>query len=216
MTVKHKQINRAEARALFNAGHLVSVTRRGHIVGGVVIPDDLSPYSFHSAATRTWGLRTFEDVEGVIGARGVTSLTPDDLLYWERKGKDTYDVAAGMIHRREAFTVGRIRGDRATVGNLGRLGDLPPEERVLLGQAARRYGTQLYIVWSYDTPIAWAWPTDNSGEPNTYVPPVRYSNTTTQHQHLVATALGMTGFSASKSARKGKGKSPYGPRAGGW
>ena len=211
----HKQITRAEARDLFNGGHLVSVTRRAH--GSR--PDDLSPSSFHSAATRTWGLRTFEDVEGTVGARGITSLTPDDLLYWQRKGKDTYDVAAGYIFRREPFEVGHVSGRFARMGNLSWLGDLPPEERVKLGQAAREHGTQLFVVWSYGTPIAWAWPArgrSGEGEAGAYVPPVRYSNTTTQHQHLVARALGITGFSASKSAREGKGKSPYGPRAGGW
>jgi hypothetical protein len=212
----HKEITRAEARALFNSGHLVSVTRRAFTDHHGEHPDDRSPSSFHSAATRTWGLDTFEDVEGTIGARGLTSLTPDDLLYWQRTGRPIYDDAAGSIFRREPFQVGHMTGQFARVGNLSRLGDLPPEERVQLGQAARKYGTQLFIVWSYETPIAWTWPTDNSGGAITYVPPVRYSNTTTQHQHLAATALGIRGFSASKSARKGKGHSPYGPREGGY
>lgn len=210
----HKEITRAEARDLFNRGHLVSVTRRAHFIGNVEQPDDRSPYVFVSAATGTWGMRTFEDVEGMIGARGLRSLTPDDLIYWERVGRPTHDVAAGMIFRREPFEIGHLSGRFARVGNLSWLGDLPPEERVLLGQAARKHGTQLFIVWSYKTPIAWAWPADDSEEPNAYVPPVRYSNTTTQHQHLVARALGIEGFTSSKSARKGKGKSPYGPRTG--
>lgn len=212
--MKHKEITRAEARDLYNRGHLVSVTRRAFTDQHGEHPDDRKPWAFHSAATRMWGLRTFEDVEGTIGARGLTSLTPDDLLYWERRGAATQDVAAGMIFRREPFEIGNLSGRFARVGNLSWLGDLPPEERVLLGQAARKHGTQLFIVWSYKTPIAWAWPADDSEEPNAYVPPVRYSNTTTQHQHLVARALGIEGFSASKSARKGKGKSPYGPRTG--
>jgi len=43
---------------------------------------------------------------------------------------------------------------------------------------------------------------------------VRYSITTTQHQHLAARALGLDGFLSSESAREGKGRTPYTHREG--
>ena len=77
------------------------------------------------------------------------------------------------------------------------------------------------MIYSYKTPIAWRigcqW----------YAPDVNYSLTTSQHQWTIQAALGRLVFSRSDikshidgvnpgDFRKGKGKSPFGPREGGW
>jgi len=47
-----------------------------------------------------------------------------------------------------------------------------------------------YIVYSYQTPIAWHVPDDNDdGGERWVVPDVKYKMTTTRHQNLVRTAL---------------------------
>lgn len=88
--------------------------------------------------------------------------------------------AATYIETRQEFEThtGSLRGEFATVGNLSRLGYLPPEHRVALGQAWDKAGRGVYIVWSYGTPIAW-----HDGERWTR-PDVKYSVTTSRHQGL--------------------------------
>ena len=207
----HKQITRAEARERFAKGYPTAVTI-----------DGAKPYIWGSAAGISWprNFGAYED-EKRIAAAG------KPLTYWQRTGKLTHDDVAGYIFRRETVQVGNITVDGARLGNLGRLGDLPPQERVKLGQAARQYGTRLMIVWSYRTPIAWAWPAVGDEPRGAYMPPVRYSLTTTQHQHLVADALGVDWSSwgegtysahepGTTKGPRGGGHTPYGPRAGGY
>lgn len=71
-----------------------------------------------------------------------------------------------------------------------------------------------FAAYSYETPIAW----HVEGEGWT-MPPIRYSVTTTQHQYTVARALNIDWRSwgpGSTAANKGRGRSPYGPRTGGF
>lgn len=53
-------------------------------------------------------------------------------------------------------------------------------------------GLSVYVVFSYDTPIAWAHETDNG--PTWTVPPFHYSTTTANHQNVVAVAIDNPGF----------------------
>jgi hypothetical protein len=106
-------------------------------------------------------------------------------------------------------------------------GDLPkPWQEWLVGAD--------YVVWSYETPIAWHLPaaqTDADRVPETWcVPDIRYSQTTEQHQLTVLGAVNRLPEVASCKAllvltvpgvdpgevRRGYGHSPYGPRRGGW
>lgn len=138
-----------------------------------------------SAAGRNWPDRF--DEEGV--------------LWFKDPSRKTYDEAAGHIFRRESFRIQNMAAGLVTLPMLTR-GDLPKTYHESFNEA-------IYAVYSYETPIAWI---DKTGE--IIMPPVRYSNTTTQHQHTAAQALGV-GFGATDgSFRKGKGRSPYGPRAG--
>jgi hypothetical protein len=66
-------------------------------------------------------------------------------------------------------------------GYHGPVGQLPAEYRALLTKACEA-GAVLYIVRSYQTPIAWVI-TGESG-PLAIVPAVTYSATTTKHQSI--------------------------------
>lgn len=68
----------------------------------------------------------------------------------------------------------------------GEVGELPKEWQTVLVQDQPDY-----VVWSYETPIAWHVPNDaDQGDSERWVvPDVRYSTTTTRHQRLVLTAL---------------------------
>ena len=151
----------------------------------------------------------------------------DEFVTWRRNGgqalrffrppagRKTYDEAAGHIFRREAFAINSMRGIRNVGGT--HCGDLPPKWKDALASDIATIGVE-YVVYSYSTPIAWVRRLGRAGyhDPNSggiTIPPVRYSNTTTQHQWLTASALGQK-FTTTESAREGKGRSPYGSRAG--
>ena len=86
------------------------------------------------------------------------------------------------------------------------IGSLPRAYALQLASALRR--GPVYVVRSYATPIVW-W--DSVG--TVYAPPVRYSNTTTQHQWtVIPRGEWHARASVFTSARIGKGRSPYGPR----
>lgn len=144
-----------------------------------------------SAATGSYGIRSFDGV-GEIGQ------------WFKDPSRKTHDEAAGHIFRREEFRIGNLSGSY----NLLPEGDLPKQYRVGIKDIATKSGVR-YVVRSYETPIAWV---EVTGE--IVVPPVRYSHTTTQHQYLAARALGVNFHATDDSFRKGKGRSPYGPRAG--
>lgn len=108
--------------------------------------------------------------------------------------------------RAEAFRYNRT----ALTGGPGNLsltfGELPSTWHASFSRAD-------YAAYSYSTPIAW----HIEGE-GWVMPSIRYSVTTTQHQYAVAHALGLQWSNYGPGAdavRKGRGKSPYGPRSGG-
>jgi hypothetical protein len=209
MSTPVKVITREEAKDRWNTGRRVALIHR---------EEAWIPWS--SAATKAWGHQTFHTYE-LERAQSIRNLGSEEVWVKPIPSRETTnDDAAGFIYRREPFTLGHLAGRMARLGNLSRLGDLPPQERVKLGQAARDFGTALYIVWSYVTPIAW---TAKGMEP--YLPPVRYSLTTNQHQSIAATALGVRfpssgTYSAHEpgttQGERGGGYTPYGPREGAW
>jgi len=93
-------------------------------------------------------------------------------------------------------------------------GDVPEKHRPQGGDEWVEENVD-YWVYSYDTPIAWVYKPGTHGVAagTVHMPPVRYSLTTTQHQHLVADALGYP-FAATESLMKKGGN--YGAREGGW
>lgn len=116
--------------------------------------------------------------------------------------------APGYIARREPFTLGALSGARANVGNLSRLGALPSEWRATLADHAYAYGREVYVIWSFDTPIAWVLPGNT-----VVIPPVRYSLTTGQHQRLTADALGVPMPEITLSLMTRKRRNPAGAKS---
>lgn len=174
-------INKQEARERFEAGYPVGLRRVG---------DTTSPI-WMSIATG-WA-KTFEEFETNPRWWG------DDVeteFARPRAGRQTGDEVAGMIFRSEVFHVGNISA-AANFDPSRNMGDLPEKYQSDFEKAH-------YAVWSYATPIAWNY--EQRG--TLYLPPVRYSITTTRHQSLVARAAGIT-FVSTESARKGKGRTPY-------
>lgn len=188
MSARVMVIDIAQAEKLFNEGYTVGVRPVGR---------DDNPNWCHIAVGYA---RTFEEF-----AHGKRWWGDDLELEFVRPlttRKLTRVEAAGSIFRREPFEIGSISGTPYFAPGLAR-GDLP-------GEYHESFEASAYAVWSYETPIAWVNP-----DGSITMPPVRYSNTTTQHQLLVARAFGVP-FSTTESARKGKGKTPYTSRKGSW
>ena len=90
--------------------------------------------------------------------------------------------AEHYIAKRRQFTASALRGDycKGWVPDAGRLN---AEEYTKLDQAARYDSEWVYVVWSYDTPIAWH---DSEGW---YVVAQKFSQTTRKHQNLSRRAI---------------------------
>lgn len=71
----------------------------------------------------------------------------------------------------------------------GGWGMLPQAEVEILERSLER--GQVFVVWSYDTPIGW-W----ANGAGWHMPDVKYSVTTTNHQNVLATAIANRGFYA--------------------
>lgn len=65
---------------------------------------------------------------------------------------------------------------------------LPKAYTQLLKNDIRKY-PPLYVVFSYETPIAWVYHTNTGGRVVAVIPPVKYSVTTTKAQSLVRQGL---------------------------
>lgn len=183
-----KLISGAVARERFDRGEPVDMLPAG---------SQLSPIWQHRGYgwARTW--------DGFITSPRWWGPEQATVFVAPRKRKSLTQVyAAGAMLRYEEFACGNIDGTHHFIGGEATAGDLPEKYLADFAQAH-------YAVWSYDTPIGWL-----RQDGTLFMPPVRYSLTTTQHQGLLARAWDIW-FMATESARKGKGKSPYGPRSGG-
>lgn len=83
-----------------------------------------------------------------------------------------------VIAARHAFNAGSMKGRNRFFYPPGH-GQLPPEYWQHLNGAD-------YVIWSYDTPVAW----HNPEEGYWWVPDVIYSHVTSAHQWLVRMATG--------------------------
>lgn len=100
---------------------------------------------------------------------------------------------AGWWHYADALQAGKpfdtptgnLRGERHTPGQHVRRGELPEAHAATLDRAD-------YVVWSWQTPIAWHDPMDitsRAARGRWHVPAVHYSQTTTIHQGKILTAV---------------------------
>ena len=179
-------INEQEARERFESGHPVGIRRVGSNVDPV-----------WQSAGDGWA-RTWE--EFVTSPRWWGDDVETEFVR-PRLGRRTLDEAAGRIFRREEFEIGNVSGTHFFLP--GAHGDLDEEFRDDFESAD-------YAVWSYETPIAWV-----RKDGTVFMPPLRYSQTTTRHQNLAARALGVS-FTSERRAEAvaDGGRTPYGPQ--GW
>jgi hypothetical protein len=90
--------------------------------------------------------------------------------------------AEHYIVNRKQFTASALRGSSCK-GWVPEAGRLNAEEYAKLDQTVR-YGSEwVYVVWSYDTPIAWF------DEEGWYVVNQKFSVTTSKHQNLIRRAI---------------------------
>ncbi len=103
------------------------------------------------------------------------------------KGKRALQAAADSceVFRHETLSA-RYEQGRPFMG----WGQLPGTWADALSREIERDG-QCFVVYSYSTPIAWRSAT------GWFMPPVKYSVTTTNHQNVLATAIAHPSFYAS-------------------
>ena len=90
--------------------------------------------------------------------------------------------AIHYIATRKGFTASALRG-RICKGWVPEEGRLNAEEYAKLDHTVR-YGSEwVYVIWSYDTPIAWF------DEEGWYVVSQKFSQTTSKHQNLTRRAI---------------------------
>jgi hypothetical protein len=93
--------------------------------------------------------------------------------------KTTIREAGRCIAKREAFNAGAMRADFYNMTDrMPWWGHLDTDNTYRLRHDLQTYGT-LYVVYSYQTPIAWA-----PAGVGLHVPDARYSPTTTKHQNI--------------------------------
>lgn len=139
----------------------------------------------------------------------ITTLTP--FRAGKRRRGTTYTTMRGVLG------MPHLPG---CTGLENPMGSLPEPHRT---QFRRTYLD--YVIYSYDTPIAWrgTYPHEDWRDGYTYhswhVPDVNYSVTTKNHQWEIIAALKYAGveFTTGEpvNTRTGKGRSPFGPREGG-
>lgn len=95
--------------------------------------------------------------------------------------------SADAIRQREAFRASSMRAGIRTWLDHVPPGRLPREHYERLREDLNTH-RQLYVVFSYGTPIAWALPLDDSPG---VVPDVKYSTTTSKHQGYARRGLGL-------------------------
>lgn len=87
------------------------------------------------------------------------------------------------IRKRQTFKVGNVSGDWYNSDKSprwGRLNDDHPERKSEIQELLK--DRDVYIVFSYLTPIAYAW------DKTVHVPDIKYSRTTTNHQNTARLA----------------------------
>lgn len=97
-------------------------------------------------------------------------------------------VAFRRLHREDLFDLLYYMRDWQGYGSIRGRKVQPRDESVSTGRLSDVYHGHIiqatYVVWSYDTPIAWHHPGDGW-----VVPDERYSVTTTQHQNKIKAAI---------------------------
>jgi hypothetical protein len=106
-----------------------------------------------------------------------------------RRVKVRYQNTPGAIVTRMGFYngSGSMKGGYTTSDSCRTTGQLPRLWAERYMKACRDEHT--YVVWSYDTPIAWHTIDDEHGHHTWWVPNVKYPVTTTKHVTVVKRAI---------------------------
>lgn len=97
-----------------------------------------------------------------------------------------YHQIRGALQERTPFEGNTMRADYVETARVLSTGYLPAQDCEYLRadqHTAHTQGIPFYVVWSYGTPIAWAYGT------TVRVPEARYSVTTSKHQGIVRASL---------------------------
>lgn len=132
---------------------------------------------------------------------------------------------ADFVNRGATLRGGYVLASRVPTMATGALPSYAREELLRVAVEGGEWAPRrIYVVWSYDTPIAWCVP----GPGLLTIPDVRYSTTTSRHQSLcegghlrpwpdagpyVATGTRVV-MGDPGAVRAGRGSSPFGPRKG--
>lgn len=84
------------------------------------------------------------------------------------------------VDRHEPFKIGNVSAKRYETGDSIQYGQLPPFLASQLNGLSLDY--TVYVVYSYQTPIGW---TKISDQDDWFIPAVKYSVTTTNHQNVL-------------------------------
>lgn len=96
--------------------------------------------------------------------------------------RTTVGDAREFVTHRVPFRAGTMTGDYLTAGTCG-AGELPDEWRPAWHDAVTKYGRRLFVVRSFETPIAW-----RGDDGYTVIPAVEYGSRTARHQGIVRVA----------------------------
>lgn len=111
----------------------------------------------------------------------------------------SFRVREHLLDRTSFETYGALRAKSGTPEWLTPWdSQLPESWRITYNQSVERI---VYVVWSYQTPIAWVLDDVVCGE--VVIPEVKYSRTTTQHQGMLYALKMMPGDPATMDARAG-------------
>lgn len=99
-------------------------------------------------------------------------------------GRKNQDNIVSAIQRMVGFTIGNVKAEWCSYVSPGRLPREWVDDLTRVTKAARKANVNVYVVFSYQTPMAWYYAPEGWTFPD-----VKYSPTTTQHQHYIRNGI---------------------------
>lgn len=104
--------------------------------------------------------------------------------------RKTREIIESMVSRKQNFNRGNVSGKWVDRNYFGHQVAMLPQEFVKVLREHNK-NTDLFVLYSYDTPMAWfrLGDSDSQGNNKWYYVDHKYSVSTTQHQHAYRMAL---------------------------